>query len=191
MSTPPPGNPPTPQPPPAYPQYPPQAYPPQYPPQQPYYAQPMPPPKKDNTALIIVVVVVVVVVVLALITWYAITVIMAPMQTFSRVTVTDTSWTISGDTIDFASSNLACGSDCPQTVFPATSMTFTVTLHNADPLSSHNVTSISVAQPFTFSSAFPSLPATVPASSSTVFQITVDASTIGGNYVLSGVIYTT
>lgn len=191
MSTPPPGSPPPQQPPPTYPQYPPPAqYPPQYPPQQPYYAQPAPPPKQSNTVLIVVLVVVVIVVVLAALAWWVFSVMLAPAQTFTRVTVTDTSWTISGDTTDFAGSNLACGSQCPQTVFVGSAMTFTVTLRNTDPLSDHNVTSITIGQPFTFSSVNPPLPYTIAASSSHAFVITVDASTIGGSYVLSGVIYT-
>ncbi len=191
MSTPPPGTPPTPQPPPTDPQYPPPTqYPPQYPPQQPYYAQPAPPPRESNTVLIIVLVVVIIVVVLAVLAWWVVTALLSPTQSFTRVTVTDTSWTISGDTTDFVGSNLACGSHCPQTVTIGTIMTFQVTLRNTDALSSHNVTSITVGQPFTLSSVSPTLPHTVPSSSSVMFTITVDASTIGGNYVLSGVINT-
>ncbi len=192
MSAPPPGGSPPPQtPPPQYPpQYPP-PYPPQgYPPQQPYYPQPTPPPKKDNTVLIVVLVVVIVVVVLIAVAWWVFISLSAPMQTFTRVTITDASWTISGDTTDFASSNLACGSQCPQTLFVGTDFTYTLTLHNTDPSSVHNVTSISVGQPFTFVSSTPTLPHSVPAGSSTTFQLTISASTIGGNYVLSGVIYT-
>ncbi len=189
MSTPPPGTPPTPQPP-AYPQYPPPAqYPPQYPPQQPYYGAPAPPPKESNTVLIIVLVVVIIVVVLVALAWWVFTALLAPAQSF-RVTVTDTSWTISGDTVDFASSNLACGAECPQSVFPGTPMTFTVTLHNTDPTSNHTVTLVSVSSPFHLSSVTPTLPYAVHASSSTTFQITIDAATVGGSYVLSGVIYT-
>jgi hypothetical protein len=189
MSSPPPGGPQTPQPP--YPQSPPPQYPPQYPPQQPYYAQPVtPPPKKSNTALIVVLIVVVVVVVLAVLAWYAITVMLAPAQNLTRVTITSASWTISGDSTDFASSSLACGNRCPMTVFVGTQFTYTFTLHNTDALSAHNVTSISVGTPFTLVSSTPVLPATIPASSSTTFQLSIAASTIGGSYTLAGVIYT-
>ena len=189
MSTPPPGGPSAPQPPP-YPPYPPQSpYPQQYPPAQPYYPPPVPPHKDSNLVLIIVLVVVVVVIGLAVLAWYIVTTIVAPVQTFARVTVTDTSWTISGDTLDFVSSNLACG-ECPQTVFAGSQMSFTITLHNTDPVNPHGVTSITVGQPFTLWSTTPSLPYPVAATGQLTLTVTVEVASIGGSYVLSGVIYT-
>jgi hypothetical protein len=142
--------------------------------------------------LIVVLVVVVVVVVLAAFALWAVTMIASPVSTFTRVTVTAASWSIIGDSTDFASSSLTCGSQCPITVFTGSSFSYTLALVNSDSSSAHNVTSIDVNYPFTMSSLdiSPALPYTVAAGGHVSFVLTITASTIGGSYTLTGSVTT-
>lgn len=196
MSAPPPGGSPPPQQP--YPQQPyPQQYPPGQPyPQQPYYGQPQaPPPKKSNLALIIVVVVVIVVVALALVAWWAMTVLLAPVQTATQVTVTGVSWTVNypGSTQYFGASPLTSCTSCPFTHTITTQMQYILTLHNSDTVA-HTVSDITVDYPFTKMSMSPdpsSAAVTVPAGGSTSFTLMMMYSSLGGSTTLTGSITTT
>ncbi len=196
MSAPPPGGSPPPQQP--YPQQPyPQQYPPGQPyPQQPYYGQPQaPPPKKSNLALIIVVVVVIVVVALALVAWWAVTTLMAPVQTATQFTITGVSWTVNypGSTTYFGASPLTSCSNCPMPAHSiASAMQYVLTLHNSDTVS-HTVTDITVDYPFEAMSMSPnpSMGAvTVPAQGSASITLMIQCMSLGGSYTLSGTITT-
>ncbi len=196
MSTPPPGGPQAP--PPTYPQPPPQQYPPQYPPpQQPYYAQPAtPPPKKSNTALIVVLVVVVVVVVLAVLAWYAITVLMRPF-TSSQITVTGVSWSViyPGSTQYFGATPITSCNGCPIPVSLPYQFTYTLALTNSDSVA-RNVTGITITgMTFNLVRASPTPSTTSPivfgAGATRSIALTIQASPFTGSYTLTGTIDTT
>jgi len=190
MSAPPPGGSPPPQ----------QPYPPQYPPQQPYYApQAAPPPKKSNTALIIVLVVVIVVVVLAVIAWWAVTALFAPVNQATQYTITGVSWTVNypGSVHYFGTSPLTtCTAGfCPHSGTVLQQFTYTLTLSNSDS-SPHNVTDVSLAgYTFTIISTSPTIstssPLVVPAGGSGSVILTIQPSSFGGTYTLTGTITTT
>ena len=196
MSAPPPGGSPPPQQP--YPQQPyPQQYPPGQPyPQQPYYGQPQaPPPKKSNLALIIVVVVVIVVVALALVAWWAMTVLLAPVNTASQITITGVSWTVNypGSTQYFGASPLTSGTTCPAKTSIVSSFQCTLTLQNSDTLS-NRVSDITVSYTFQQKSASPdpsTSTVTVTAGGSLPIVLTIQPTTLGGSYTLTGTITTT
>ncbi len=199
-SAPPPGVSPPPQSPPPYTQYsqqPPPGYPPQYPPQQPYYAPPAPPPKKSNLALIIVLVVVIVVVVLAVLAWYVVTVIMAPIQSTTAITVSGASFSLDypGTNSWFGSGPITACSNCPIKVSLVQQFSYTLTLTNSDTVS-HNVTAVTLAgssfQIVTISPATPSAssPVVWAAGQTKSLVLTIQPSTFGGTYTLTGTVTT-
>lgn len=192
MASPPPTGPQSPPPsplaPPPYPPqgYPPQGYPPQYP-QQPYYGPQRPPPPKSNTALLIVVIVVVFVAVLAIVAYFVVVAMLAPAQQYTRVTITGVSFTLSGSASSFfGTSPVTSCSNCPITAFVGTGFTYSMTLTNTDTSASHRVNAVTVTSPFTLTSTAPSLPATVLAGGSISLTLTIQASTVGGSYILTG-----
>ena len=199
MSAPPPGGSPPPQSPPSYPPYPQppqQAYPPQYPPQQPYYAAPTPPPKKSNTALIIVLVVVIVVVVLAALAWYVVTMIMAPVTSTTQITVTGVSFSVNypGTNYWFGAGPITTCASCPYHVSLMSQFSYTLTLTNGDSVA-HNVTAVTLAGTnFSIVSASPdpsvSSPVVVSAHASKQFYLTIQPTTFGGTYTLTGFVDT-
>ncbi len=197
MSAPPPGGSPPPQSPPQYPPYPqqpPQGYPPQYPPQQPYYAPPTPPPKASHTALIIVVVVVVVVVVLAALVWYAVTMMFAPVQSTTQITVSGAAFAINypGSNPFFGTSPITACANCPIKVTMFSQFSYTLSLHNSDTVS-HSVTQV-VLTGTNFNlvtstpDPSPGNPLVVPGGTTGTIVLTIQPSTIGGTYTLTGTV---
>ncbi len=189
MSAPPPGGSPPPQ----------QPYPPQYPPQQPYYAQQAaPPPKKSNTALIIVVVVVILVVVLVAVAWWVVTSFFAPVNQASQFTITGVSWSVNypGAVSYFGATPITtCTAGwCPHTGTVFQSFQYTLSLTNSASVG-HNVTDVSLpGYTFTLTSTSPTLstssPLNVPAGTSRSIILTIQPTSFGGSYTLTGTITT-
>jgi len=66
----------------------------------------------------------------------------------------------------------------------------TITLSNYDELSSHSVSEISVASPFSLDSVSPSLPESISPGGSVTYSLTITAPSVGGDYMLSDTITT-
>lgn len=145
--------------------------------------QPAPPRKKSRKLLwvIIGVVVVIVIIVIAALAYVG----------TNTVKVTGENWNIAYDGATsgyFGPSPQSFTDSVSGTT--GSSFTYTLTLTSSAALLTHNISSITVASPFSLGSVSPSLPISVSPGGSATITLTITMPSSSGSYVLSGTVTT-
>jgi hypothetical protein len=180
---------------------PPAGGPPSWPPPPPYipgpppgYTSPPPgwtraPPRDDTHSIVALLGVIVIVTVLIAVA--IVVIFFLSISGVVHVTVTGANFEVNyagAATGYFGPTSQSGCSECPITVLAGQGFTVSFTLVNSAVVAPHSVNDITVSSPFQLVSTTPVAPFSVPAGNSVTVTLHVDASTLGGSYVMQGVI---